>query len=222
MSRTVRDVSLLELVPESIRHDKKVQDAIQALEHEYLAVQDQVGDVLIRRRLDEIGEPLLSLLAWEEHLDGHEGWLLAVTDEEKRDLVRQAAEIHRTKGTMYAVRHVFELLGMRAFIQRWHEYGGEPGTFRVEVLEISNKGLDEGMYAMLGKLVDEYKAARSHMTEMKIYLTGKGPLCLAGAMLGGESVTVYPWNPQDLVVSGVLRMGAGYQTVETVSVYPLS
>ncbi|WP_051183050.1 phage tail protein I [Desulfocurvibacter africanus] len=222
MSRSLREVDLLDLVPVSIRHDPAVQAATRALQQEYLAVQDELARVLIRPRLDELDEPLLSLLAWEEHLDGHEGWLLAAGEEEQRALIAQAAEIHRTKGTLFAVRRVFELLGMRAFIERWFEYGGEPGTFRVEVLEIGNQGLDQGMYELLEKLVDEYKAARSHMTGLKIFLTGKAQLCLAGAMLGGEAITVYPWSTREVQSTGVLRLGTGYQCVETVTIYPLS
>ena len=40
-----------------------------------------------------------------------DGWEFAVTDDEKRELIKEAIEIHRHKGTPWAIKRVLKLLG---------------------------------------------------------------------------------------------------------------
>ena len=51
----------------------------------------------------------------------------------RRELIKSAIELHRYKGTPWAVRRALELLGLRVDVQEWFDIGSAPYTFRVRV-----------------------------------------------------------------------------------------
>lgn len=61
--------------------------------------------------VDIVNADVLPHLASQFHITD-EGYLFAETDEAKRELIKSAIEIHRHKGTPWAVKRVFELLGL--------------------------------------------------------------------------------------------------------------
>ena len=54
---------------------------------------------------------LLVLLAEKWSVTGYDGWLLAESDEAKRNLIKRAVELHRYKGTPWAIREIIRQLG---------------------------------------------------------------------------------------------------------------
>ncbi|MCW2248689.1 hypothetical protein M2352_004349 [Azospirillum fermentarium] len=76
-----------------------------------LAVEDEIGRIRARlpalrvRVIDEVSDPgILAHLAWQFHVMGVEGWdFVPDTVEAKRDLIKDAIELHRYKGTRWAV-----------------------------------------------------------------------------------------------------------------------
>lgn len=53
----------------------------------------------------------LDLLAEKWSVTGYDGWLLAESDEAKRNLIARAVELHRHKGTPWAIREIIRQLG---------------------------------------------------------------------------------------------------------------
>lgn len=53
----------------------------------------------------------LDLLAEKWSVTGYDGWLLAESDEAKRNLIARAVELHRHKGTPWAMREIIRQLG---------------------------------------------------------------------------------------------------------------
>lgn len=61
--------------------------------------------------VDLLGDECLPLLAEKWSVTGYDGMLLADSDESKRALIKNAVDLHRHKGTPYAIRQVLRQLG---------------------------------------------------------------------------------------------------------------
>ena len=69
--------------------------------------------------LDIVDASVLPHLAEQFHVLGLEGWDYATTEQEKRDLLKQAVELHRYKGTPWAVRQGLKRINPDLDIQEW-------------------------------------------------------------------------------------------------------
>jgi len=146
-----------ELLTPSIVGDEKIKAFAEAFEKQFEQLYALTEIPCILPRIDELPEEVLDLLAWQFHV---EGWELATSIEEKRNLVKNAIELHRYKGTKWAIKKVFGLLNMNAVVKEWFETGGEPYTFDVELLDVVR---EDTPIAKLIELINEYKNARSHI-----------------------------------------------------------
>lgn len=61
--------------------------------------------------VDLVPVELLELLAEKWSVTGYDGWLLAESIEAKRKLIKRAVELHRYKGTPWAMREIIRQLG---------------------------------------------------------------------------------------------------------------
>lgn len=210
-------VSLVDLLPPNLARDKRVRAAAQSLDGELQVITASIKRLPFMPNLDSLDEAWIDELLWQYHVEGAE---LATTLDEKRALVRNSIEIHRTKGTRYALERVIDLLGMRAIVSEWFEHGGDPYTFRIEVLEVTNKGLTGEKLRLLERLIMEYKNTRSWLTSIRVHLTSRGHIRFACNTSGGETVTVYPWSVGLIESRG--RIGSAQATVqsEIITVYP--
>ncbi|MGE5509932.1 MAG: phage tail protein I [Bacteroidota bacterium] len=93
------------------------------------------------RRLLDIPRPLRELwrpetcpveqlpwLAWALSVDV---WNPEWSEARKRAVIAASVDVHRHKGTRYAIRKALEALDVGCTIQEWFEYGGEPYRFRI-------------------------------------------------------------------------------------------
>ena len=126
--------------------------------------------VQVYTRIDELPEQALDLLAWQLHIEGYE---LATSIEEKRNLIKRAIQLHRYKGTPYAIKEVLRALGLEGKVKEWFEYGGQPYHFRVE-LGITNREITLQLRGKLIKLIQDYKNERSWLEEIILYYLAKG------------------------------------------------
>jgi phage tail P2-like protein len=210
-------VSLADLLPPNLLSDAKVRAAVQAIDKEQQTITKEASRLSLMSNLDTLDEQWIDELIWQFHVEGAE---LASTLDEKRNLIRNFIDIHRTKGTRYALERVIDLLGMRAIISEWFEHGGDPYTFRIEVLEVTNKGLSDEKIRLLDRLIMEYKNTRSRLTEIRVFLTSRGDVSHALALIGSEDITVYPIRAEGLTSAGVIRFNAYTADIEYVEVYP--
>ncbi|KKP40318.1 MAG: hypothetical protein UR30_C0005G0099 [Candidatus Peregrinibacteria bacterium GW2011_GWC2_33_13] len=141
--------------------------------------------------IDNVEASALPHLAEQFHILGNEGWLFAVSDEEKRALIKNAVQIHKYKGTKYALEKVLEVLNLNGKIFEWFDYGGNPYHFRV-ILDFFNRGFDETTEKQLLDLIEETKNVRSVMETLEINLATQAQQKLIALCLTGEDITIYP------------------------------
>ena len=131
---------------------------------------------------------LLPYLAWAFSVDR---WDRNWPEETKRQVIRDAWLIHRHKGTISALRRAIEPLGYLIRVSEWWEFGGEPGTFTVEVGTLDS-GLTEEMYLEMERLIADARPVSRHMTGLNIIQEIPGDIFAAAATYDGEVITIYP------------------------------
>lgn len=103
---------------------------------------------------------LLPLLAWERHVDGADA---AATPDQLRELIKHSFELHRLRGTPWAVLTALAAIGYpRARLTEWWETTpqGHPGTFRV-TLPYQPALANAAEWARIKAAVTAYKNVRS-------------------------------------------------------------
>jgi len=185
------DSTIKQTLPESIKHDQKVQDICDSIQPQFGKAYDDILNVLLLPRLDELSEALLDELAWQYHVDFYRD---NYTLETKRALIRSAIERHRLKGTPAVVEEVIRTCYQNAVVEEWFEWGGDPYYFRVLLRAESSKpplDLNEAV-----ALIDAYKSYRSwlegiyyHIPHDLVIGTHFGYVCYWGRVCG-----TYPYR----------------------------
>ena len=161
--------------------------------------------------IDQVDASALPALAEQFHVQGLEGWLFTTDEREKRELIKQAIELHKYKGTIWAVRRVLEILSLPGTISEWFEYGGRAYFFKVDIALV-DKGLDENLFNDLVELIHEYKNTRSKLEALIVWIINQSAIPVIGcALYGGELTTVLPFQ---------IYYGTGQWSLEITSIYP--
>lgn len=184
-----------ELLQPSLRGDSRMENLARLIaELSALPV-----SVPIVNLFDIVDSSALASLAEQFHVMGDEGWNLAATEAAKRSLLKKAIELHRHKGTRWAVRNALETVLERSVnVQEWFEYEGKPYFFRVR-FDVG-AGLDETSLNEVFRLIYENKNVRSWLEYLE---TGSSILLPmhVGAGLAGRTATrlVLSFPPLSLV-----------------------
>ena len=99
-----------------------------------------------------------------------EGWEAANTDAQRRELIREAIPVHKTKGTAGAIRRVLKAVRVNADFKEWHQIpNAAPYTFQVTAWANENREgegsiLSPQLLERLRALVEATKNERSHYT----------------------------------------------------------
>ncbi|MBJ3622521.1 phage tail protein I [Salmonella enterica subsp. enterica serovar Weltevreden] len=170
--------------------------------------------------VDIVDASALPSLAGQLHVQGLEGWLFAANEQEKRELIKQAIELHKYKGTPWAVRRVLEILSLPGTISEWFEYGGKAYFFKVEI-ELINQGMDENLFNNLVDLIHEYKNVRSKLEALIVWIINQSAIPVIGsALYGGEITTVLPFQVLEVQQTKPFYFGTGQWSLEITSIYP--
>ncbi|EEJ9033292.1 phage tail protein I [Salmonella enterica subsp. enterica serovar Oslo] len=170
--------------------------------------------------VDVVDASALPSLAEQFHVQGLEGWLFASDEQEKRELIKQVIELHKYKGTVWAVRRVLEILSLPGAITEWFEYGGKAYFFKVDI-ELVNQGMDENLFNNLVELIHQYKNVRSKLEALIIWIINQSVLPIIGcALYGGEITTVLPFQILEVQQTKPIYFGTGQWSLEITSIYP--
>lgn len=169
---------------------------------------------------DTIPANLLPWMAWAFSVDD---WNNNWTEQEKRNVIKNSLFVHKHKGTLAAIKRAVEPLGYIIRIVEWWEDTpqAEPYTFRLEV-GLLDKGVDESIYDQFTRLIETNKNLRSHMKALTIKSEIKGVAYFGAGMVSGITTTVYPYAIENLDSAGGVFTAAAEQSVDAVSVYPLT
>lgn len=134
-------------------------------------VRKRIGNMPVEKLLvyfiDIVDEKALLLLATQFDLLGYKGWRLADTVEKKRALIRGAIELHRYKGTIYAIRRALESIGYPNV--KITEHVGHWAGFTID-LNVGEESVNAEQMAAVLEMVKEYKNVRSHLSGIQFDL----------------------------------------------------
>ncbi len=146
-------------------------------------------DAVLVSIIDNVPSDALPHLAEQYHITGNEGWLQALSESEKRNLIKSAIKMHRYKGSKYAIEEIFNTLNIVGNVKEWFNYGGKPYYFKV-ILQIFNRSINEETETKLRALIDEYKNERSWLEQIEFFLSSLGKEYLYSATIQKETITV--------------------------------
>ncbi|WP_313891113.1 phage tail protein I [Psychrobacillus sp.] len=122
------DLSILSILPSSIKHDKDIIAAAKSLDN------STSRSLVEARKLDFFVNPnltdnkLLDIVAADLHVDFYDS---SYPIEIKQKLINESMIIHMEKGTGKAVEDLINAVFGDGEVEEWFEYGGEPFHFRV-------------------------------------------------------------------------------------------
>ena len=148
-----------------------VVSRLQALDLDVLSIYD----------IDQVDVAALYDLADQFNVLGLRGWLLAGTEQQRRDLIKEAIQLHQTAGTPFAIKRVMALVGYpnatikenpgNFYDSEWtydgtRVYSGaQLGEFVVTLDPQQSKVTGE-IIDLIVALINEWKNARSKLLDL--------------------------------------------------------
>lgn len=118
--------------------------------------------LLLWASIDTEPEDVVDHLAYQLHVDAYDSGLPIET---KRDLVKSSIDIHRHKGTPYAVETAVKAIYSDSAVKEWFEYGGKPYYFKVCLISAPLKSSTD--IEVLVKAINAAKNVRSWLDRVE-------------------------------------------------------
>ena len=158
---------------------------------------------------------LLPWLAWSWHVDD---WDESWSEEIKRAFVTAAWEVHRFKGTPWAVRRALEALEYRAEID---ESTGVPYVLDLSV-ELTGP-VDIGTFTTKAvRCVEITKPVSRHLRRITNFVRTAGRITAASVICSGTIAEVWPMQSQTAAISANAQFCSGIDVTTFVEVWPKS
>jgi phage tail P2-like protein len=124
--------------------------------------------------IDNVTADALPYLAEQFDVLGYKGMKLAANVAQQREVIKRAIELHRFKGTLWAVREALKNIGYpNAIITEKVNILSDPdhgwATFRVQIDGGSN-AISAAQISELVQMIEEYKNARSQLLDISYTL----------------------------------------------------
>lgn len=161
---------------------------------------------------------LLPYLAWAMSVDR---WEESWPESTKRQVIASSYYVHAHKGTIGSLRRVVEPLGYLIRVTEWWQETPEglPGTFKLEI-GVLDTGITDEMYESLTLLIDDAKPVSRHLTQLDISLETHITAYMGVAVVDGDELDVYPWQPADIDVVVRTYTGVTATINDELDVYP--
>ncbi|MBO8136811.1 MAG: phage tail protein I [Desulfotomaculum sp.] len=176
----IYNISLLDILPESLIKDPDVKALAQAIDPELQAISSVIVECILLTRIDELPEEVVDVLALQFHVDFYEPDLPL---KQKRELVKNSISWHKRKGTPSAVEELVTAIFGDGEVQEWFEYGGQPYHFKVLT---NNSAATTTDVQRFERAVESVKNARSILEAVEITVTDEMELYLGGVVHVGE------------------------------------
>lgn len=160
--KTIYDAKLIDIMPDSISHDKNVRPASDAIDTQLHALASNIDIASIYMNIDRLPSVAMDHLAKQYDISV---WRDSWPDNLKRSVLKSAISEKRKKGTVGAVKKALESLGSAASIVEWWQQTpkGAPHTFTIYATQSKIDGvIDSEMQQDIIAMIDDAKPLRSH------------------------------------------------------------
>lgn len=169
--------------------------------------------------VDSVPDSALPDLAEQLHILG-EGWNLATTEQSRRSLIKAAIDLHRHKGTLYAVSLAIELMGLTGHAVEWFNYGGSPFHFKISAAIPPGRSFTETDWQTLLARVEDAKNIRSHLEGISLSAETSGTSHRVLHAHGIGDTLAYPVQPAELSPRGERRPAIWFSSAVDLCLYP--
>ncbi|PHV00155.1 phage tail protein [Iodobacter sp. BJB302] len=171
--------------------------------------------------LIDLAEPaVLPFLAEQFHITGFEGWNFAADDEARRALIKSAIELHRYKGTPWAVKQALTTVGLEHFTLIEHPADAHWAEFDLEI-SVIDRPLTEAVDQQITQMIEMYKPQRSHLRRLQVSVGSVEMIHAACLLFSGDIVTVQPYKNTEFPTATAMRcIGIGMHVSEVLTIYP--
>jgi phage tail P2-like protein len=180
----IYNVSLVDILPESLKSDPQVVAMAEAITPEIQDISEAISLIVLLATLDQQPEEVVDLLAWQYHVDFYDP---ALDLEIKRALVKNSFSWHRRKGTAAAVEELITTVFGEGRVVEWFEYGGEPYYFKVIT---NNTSVTTEQAFMFTRALNSVKNTRSWLEKVEISHVEDHSLFFAGILHMGDKITL--------------------------------
>lgn len=125
-------------------------------------------EVLLVYLVDNVPAAALPILAAQFDVLGYKGMRLAQTEQDQRNLIKRAIELHRYKGTVWAIEEAIKSIGFTD-IKIIEHVNGHWANFRVEITNNAIQ-LNDGSVGDIISMIKAYKNTRSHLVDVLMQL----------------------------------------------------
>lgn len=158
--KDLNGISLLDVMPDSITDDAKVEAAAKSIDVELATVSSGIDKPAIYAGFDTLTSATLDHLAAQYDVTV---WRDDWPDNVKRSVLRTAITDKRKKGTVGAVKNAVASLGSAVTIKEWWETGENVHTFKIYVAQGEIEGhVASDVQEDLIAAVEDAKPVRSH------------------------------------------------------------
>lgn len=160
--KTLNDVHLKDLLPESIAKDGNVAACAEAIDPKLKLITEATDTPSIYVSIDNLSSIALDHLAKQYDVSV---WRDSWNVELKRSVLKTAISDKRNKGTLGAVKEALKSLGAAAIVEEWWQTTpkGTPHTFTIYVTQQEFEGvIPSEMQEDVISMIDDAKPLRSH------------------------------------------------------------
>ncbi|MEC0234084.1 phage tail protein [Paenibacillus kribbensis] len=125
----ILDVSIVDLLPESVKNDPTMRAFALTLDEQLLKPKKDIYKLRRLTRMDDLDSDEANDLAYQLHVDFYDP---ALPLETRIELVKNSINFHRIKGTPAAVEQLIDILFGDGVVEEWFQYDGIPGHYRVK------------------------------------------------------------------------------------------
>lgn len=201
----LKDLKLSAIIPDSLR-DENFTAITRSLDDILKEFTGSIKQTLHLPRLDELSGDILNVLAEQFHLDFFDTTLDEPT---KRNLIRQSIELHRRKGTVWAVEFIANQFFEAAQVV---EHGGY--LFSIKAKEYKST---PQLFKTFAQMFMDYKNERSWLRAIEVDMSPPASTVYAGNALvkdGVIDVGLRPIAPTlTKVYTGTAHVVEGAQTI---------
>lgn len=172
--------------------------------------------------VDLVEDDALPYLGEQFHIMGGEGWDFAADDAARRALIKSAIELHRYKGTPWAIKQALTKLGLESFALVEHPEDAHWAEFDVDITVI-DRPLAAATYRQILQLISAYKPVRSHLRWLSVTAVTQGNFSAACSAIAGDIVTVRPYLIAEITAQPMpIMTGIGRHDWGSTAIYPRS
>lgn len=186
MSKTIYNVSLLDILPDNLKSDPDMIAAAKTVDVGFSDLANSIEDTLILPRIDYLESDVLDHLAYFFHVDFYDRSLDLKT---KRKMIKDSIYLHQIKGTPKAVEQLVTTLYDEAKVEEWFEYNGNPYFFRIKL----NRTLtSENDLVSLVAAINSMKNKRSWLENITTIRQMKSSLSFGGIVSTRNKIQIKP------------------------------